>query len=200
MMRWLIVIVTLSLLFSSCDKCKLESQQTLQIYYSQPVIHNTGIWSSTPGAVIADDMIGNIRSQFREPEQLLLLQSSTRYVVTIDSISCASVQTTETVGDPCWKSEGWLHDMLHPQTYSTWTLNTASLHIYFTIKDTLTNLEKTFSSAGYDGEYLYLPPADSLNCYSYEKRGTYDMTTIRNNASYGAYCDFKCIIRDWLGQ
>ena len=200
MLRWIIVIAMLALLFSSCDKCRLDTQQTLQIYYSQPVIRNSGMWSAFSATAIADYAIGDIRSQFREPGQLQLLQSHARFVVSIDSISCSSSSKTETVGDPCWKSEGWLHDQLHPQTYSTYTLNSAQLNIYFTISDTLSGSVKNFYSYGAGSEYLNLPPADSVNCYGYEVKGQYGTTNIYDQASRNAYCDFKCVIREWLGR
>lgn len=188
----------LSLLFSACDKCKLESQYTLEISYSNPVIHNNGTWSSTPGVVIADQIIGGVRSQFREPDQLILLQSNARYVVTIDSILCNSGESTQTVGDPCWESEGWIHDHLFPQQYSTYTLYSTSLYVYFTITDTLTHFQKTLSSSGGGSQYLYLPPADSVNCYGYEVHGTYDHESTRLMAAGFAYNSFKCTIRNWL--
>ncbi|HET6990715.1 MAG TPA: hypothetical protein VFJ43_05290 [Bacteroidia bacterium] len=198
MLRWIIVIVMLALLFSSCDKCKIETKQTLEIYYSQPVIHNNGSWSNTSGAVIADDMISDIRSQFRQPDQLSLVQSQARFVVSIDSISCNSGTNTETVADPCWKSQGWVLDQLYPQPHYTYNLNNVSIEIYFTITDTLTHLSKFFQSGGTDGQTLYLPPADSTHCYGYEVQGTYDETFARDRASSAAYCDLKCIIKDWL--
>jgi hypothetical protein len=198
MLRWIIVIAMLALIFSSCNKCKLETQETLQIYYSQPVIHNNGSWSSMTPVALADYILGDVRSQFREPKQLQLVQNNARYIVSIDSINGNSEVSTETVGDPCWKSQGWLYDQFHPQSHSTYTLNSASVAVYFTITDTLTHLTKNFYSYGYGGEYLNLPPADSVNCYGYEVKGQYSKTDLMDKASQNAYCDFKCIIKDWL--
>jgi hypothetical protein len=188
----------LAFLFSSCDKCKLDTKETLQIYYSQPVIHNSGIWGSYTPVALTDYILGDVRSQFREPEQLELIQNNARYVVSIDSISASSSTSTETVGDPCWESQGWLYDQFHPQPHSTYTLNSASVAVYFTITDTLSHSVKNFYSYGYGGEYLNLPPADSVSCYGYEVKGQYSQTGLMDQASQSAYCDFKCVIRDWL--
>jgi hypothetical protein len=188
----------LSLLFSSCDKCKLESLHTVSLTYTQPVIYSSGTWSYTSNANLVNQLFSDIAGKFNQPKQLQLVQGNAEYIVTIDSIFCTSSQTTETVSDPCWESEGWLHDQLFPQGESTYTLYSCSLGICFTIQDSARHLKRAFTSSASGSQYLYLPPADSVSCYQHEVQGYGDEGTCRELVSKKAYCDFKCIINEWL--
>lgn len=171
---------------------------TISVAYTQPVVHSSGTWSATPNALLLDQIWSEISGKFKEPKQLQLLANGAEYFVTIDSVFCTSSQTTQTVGDPCWKSEGWLHDQLFPQGESTYTLYSSSLSICFTIQDSARHLKRVFTAYGGDSQYLYLPPADSVSCYQYEVKGYGDEASSRSAAASKAYCDFKCIINEWL--
>jgi hypothetical protein len=191
------VIAMLSLLFSACEKCKLANTHSLNISWAQPVVHNNGAWIGSETEII-NGIAGSLRSNFDQPEQLTLVQSAAEYYVTIDSVFCTSTQSTETVSDPCWKSQGFLLDQLFPQPKHAYTLRGTSVSICFTIKDTLHHFEEAFTVGGSSSEYLYLPPADSTNCYPYELKGNSGPWNSVDIATDNAYRSFKCIINKWL--
>jgi hypothetical protein len=188
----------LSLLFSSCDKCKLANAHTVNISWTQPVVYNTGGWSSSSNTTILNGIVSSLRDNCDQPRQLAVVPSGAEYYVTVDTVFCTSSESSQTVGDPCWKSEGWLHDRFHPQPQSTYTLYSSSVTIYFTIKDTLNHFEESFAATGSGSDYLYQPPGDSTNCYGYEIRGDGGPWTTVAFATSDAYCDIKCIINKWL--
>jgi hypothetical protein len=192
------VIAMLSLLFSSCDKCKLANEHTLNISWTQPVIHNTASWSGISQQAILEEISTSLNENFDQPKQLMLVQSGAEYFVTIDSVFCSASESIQNVGDPCWKSGGAVHDIFFPQPEYSYTLHSSSINICFTIKDTVNHFEEAFTASGGSSEYLYQQTGDSLHCYQYEVRGGGGLESDVDMATKRAYCDFKCIINKWL--
>jgi hypothetical protein len=193
-----VCFVIVACVFSSCEKCDLEGQYTVAVSDARVTDMHGPLWNGYTSADLKTEVMSQLRAQFGNSSNLILVTGPADIHIFIDSLHTDSYEWDESRDDPCYGEHGWLYQTIFPPDVHTYRLHETELIITYTVVDSL-HLKTGWGRAnGLSKEGLSQPTGDSTQCFQYEVAGSYDPEQTISGAVHFAFSNFRCEIHKMM--
>jgi hypothetical protein len=203
MLRWLIIIIALALMVSSCENpCTINHQVRVKFdwRFTDIRIEPTADWNGYTPTVLENEMMSSISGAFNDPDQLLIVDTLPDYIIRVDSVDAYSFDETQTMTKPC-STRGWLGNILLGPDENTFHLHGINLAVKINLINAQTHAGKKLYPSAQDSQTLTQPPSsDSINCNDYVVEGSPNAENVINSSSFHFHDLVKCQIHVWQNQ